>query len=104
MKKENRVLPQIKKKIAAFLLGEEGRISKRAMLKIGALLAVPAFTMLNQKTATAHSAHSSHGSHSSHSSHNQGWHNNSLSLSYAGGTASATHSHCYSTGGCHSNY
>lgn len=97
-------IPQIKKKISAFLIGEEGRISKKSMLKIGALLAIPAFAMLNQKTATAHSAHESHSSHTSHSSHNQGWHNNSLSAGYAGGTATATHSHCYNTSGCHTNY
>ena len=35
-------IPKIKKKVSAFLVGEEGKISKQALMKTGAILSVAA--------------------------------------------------------------
>ena len=76
-------IPRLKKKISAFLVGEEGKISKNSLLKIGGVLtglssaAMVAGADTNKlqlrytdPTATAthenHSSHSQHGSHSSY--------------------------------------
>jgi hypothetical protein len=73
-------LPKIKKKVNAFLVGEEGKISKKSLLKVGAVLSTIALgsALSAEKTkaelcsgsgSATHASHSSHGSHSSHSSH-----------------------------------
>ena len=71
------MLPKIKKRITSFLLSEEGKISKQALLTTGAFLAgatIGAVSSVQEVEAgTSHS--------------------NSLSLSYSGGTATATHTH-----------
>lgn len=76
-------LPMLKKKVNAFLVGEEGKISKNSLLKIGGVLtglssaAMVAGGTTNElqlsfaePTATAthenHTSHSQHGSHSSY--------------------------------------
>ena len=86
------VIPNIKKKINAFLVGEEGKISKKSMLKTGAFLGTLAlssaalsnvasaqYTHTNDITAsfnlgsfTVTGSHSHHGSHTSHGSHGAG--------------------------------
>ena len=89
MKKEDikSKIPKIKKKIYAFLVGEEGKISKQSLLKAGIVLGT--LGILSGKfcsatdtlslgtydgssataTHTSHSSHSSHSSHGSHGSH-----------------------------------
>lgn len=76
-------IPKLKKKISAFLVGEEGKISKNSLLKIGSVLtglssiAIVAGGNVNElqlsytdSIATAtHDNHSSHSQHSSHSSY-----------------------------------
>lgn len=85
-------IPRIKKRINAFLVGEEGKISKQSLLAIGTALGTVAlsnaakaydhggggiyYTTGSYKIShghhashSAHSSHSSHGAHSSHSSH-----------------------------------
>ncbi len=70
-------IPKIKKKLSNYLLSEEGKISKQALLTTGAFLAgatIGAVSSVQEVEAgTSHS--------------------NSLSLSYSGGTATATHTH-----------
>ena len=83
-KKVKSKIPRLKKKIGAFLVGEEGKISKNSLLKIGGVLTglssvalVSGADITNElqlrytdPTATAthenHSSHSQHGSHSSY--------------------------------------
>ena len=76
-------IPKLKKKFSAFLVGEEGKISKNSLLKIGGVLtglssaAMVAGADTNElqlgydgSTATAtHENHSSHAQHGSHSSY-----------------------------------
>ncbi len=85
--------PKIKKKINAFLVGEEGKISKSNIIKGGIFLANLVLSLsaaegwktyrdhmnndVNTLTTvtpyegkhTNHSVHNSHGSHGSHNSH-----------------------------------
>lgn len=88
-------LPKLKKKINAFMVGEEGKISKESLLKAGTFIAFIALTSsINAAQAEAgvnhtnsldvyhsdptvtttgtHSHHASHASHGSHSSHGSG--------------------------------
>lgn len=79
-------IPEIKREISSFLVGEEGKISKQHILTIGAFLALSAF--FTKETASTHTpaggglsgswnagtktvsgSHTHHASHSSHSSH-----------------------------------
>ena len=88
-------IPGIKKKVSAFLVGEEGKISRDSILKAGIMLGAVGISSAalsqsgaaqathvnnilasyNSGTATIsgththHGSHSSHGSHGSHSSH-----------------------------------
>ena len=72
--------PQLKKKVNAFLVGEDGKISKSNILNASLLLAgTGVLVAANSQTSYAgfssdascvyHSSHSSHGSHASHASH-----------------------------------
>lgn len=89
------MLPEVKKKVNAFLVGEEGKISKKSLIKTGAFLGAIAVgsavlsssasaqathsntisgsfdgaTNTISGTHTHHGSHSSHGSHGSHGSH-----------------------------------
>ena len=74
-------VPRIKKRINAFLVGEDGKISKQSLLAIGTALGTAALSNIgsavhsNSVTSIAntgtilHTHHSSHNSHSSHGSH-----------------------------------
>jgi|SRR3989344_7404811 len=80
-------IPKIKKKVNAFLVGEEGKISKHSLLK-GAVTAgiISAGTLLASKGALAQQSHS-----------------NTLSVSYASPTATGTHAH-HASHSNHSNH
>lgn len=82
-------IPIIKKRMHAFLVGEEGKISKQALLTVGVLLGSAAVsTILSSDDVAAHSHHSSHS--------------NALNMAYSGSThiASGTHtSHSDHTNG-----
>lgn len=87
IKKVNLVIPKIKKKINAFLVGEEGKISKQSILKAGVVMGgiVIGSGMLTKGVAADHAnsfsvsynsatgdgtaMHGSHASHGSHGSH-----------------------------------
>jgi len=88
MKKESIKLnfPKLKKKINAFLVGEEGKISKGSILKtslaLGTLgmilpsisagtnnLSLGTYNPANGATIATHTSHGSHASHGSHGSH-----------------------------------
>lgn len=45
------MFPQIKKKVEAFMLGEEGKVSKKDILKAGMLLSTIAFLNFNSASA-----------------------------------------------------
>jgi hypothetical protein len=89
-------MPKLKKTIAAFLLEEDGKISKKAVISMGAALAVGALSSVSaggcqpapgtkfnaahcwnhsnaaitpEGSITGHNHHYNHGSHASHSSH-----------------------------------
>ncbi|MBU4069700.1 MAG: hypothetical protein KJ646_01850 [Nanoarchaeota archaeon] len=72
MKKEDikSKIPQIKKKIHAFLVGEEGKISKQSLLKTGLVLGGIALGAATSQSVSA---------------------GNTLTLNYASGTATGTH-------------
>ena len=90
-KKKNSVkkTPQLKKNLKSFLLSEEGKISKKQIVKVGLGLAA-ASLILDPKKAMpqthsntffatgegghdSHSSHASHGAHGSHGSHGATW-------------------------------
>ena len=51
-------VPRIKKRIGAFLLGEEGKISKQSLLKTGIIIgSLAVATTLAAKSTLAHSNH-----------------------------------------------
>ena len=76
-------IPKIKKSVKAFLVGEEGKISKKALMKTGALLTIAAGSAIQIEASHGHhnslelgytsfysyGAHSDHVNHSSHGSH-----------------------------------
>lgn len=82
-------LPKLKKKINAFMVGEEGRISKESLIKAGTFITFAALSATigssrveagnvhsnslgsnyNDHTMTGTGSHSHHASHSSHGSH-----------------------------------
>ena len=66
-------IPKIKKNPSSFLTGEEGKISKQALMKVGTIVAV-ASTLVSDDAA----AHVSH--------------NSMLDTAYDAGTVTATHS------------
>jgi len=72
-------IPKIKKKLSNYLMSEEGKISKQALLTTGAFLAGATLGALSS-TQEVNAVDTT-------------THDNSLSLSYSGGTATATHTH-----------
>jgi len=82
----NNKIPQIKKKISAYVLGEEGKISKQSIITLGAFLGAAALGgVLTAKDAKAEDVTTHHnelhfrydpgddqaiGAHSHHASHN----------------------------------
>jgi len=86
MKKEMiNKLPEIKKTINAFLVGEEGKISKHSIIKAGVVLAAVSLSALNIASAETTHDETLHTDLYPHS--------NSLDSDYSGGTASGTHDH-----------
>lgn len=85
-------LPVIKKKISAYIMGEEGRISKQALISMGAFLGSAALSSV----LLSDSVYAGHASHASHLT-------NALSLGYEGGEATGTHSH-HASHGSHSSH
>jgi len=84
-------VPKLKKKISAYIMGEDGKISKQSLIAIGAFIGSAALSsLLLSDSVNAHSSHTSHGT-------------NSLSISYSAGTATGTHNH-HSSHGSHSSY
>lgn len=92
-KKKN--LPVIQKKISAYIMGEEGRISKQSLIAVGAFLGSAALSSI----LLSESVNADHSSHASHLT-------NALTLGYKGGEATGTHSHHASHGShdSHSSY
>lgn len=91
-------IPKIKKKISSFLMKEDGKISKDALVKTGVLLSVAAMAAL--KTAEAGCPPNKHGDY--WTEHNE--HCNELSLGYASETAAGTHQHGHGSHSSHGSH
>jgi hypothetical protein len=114
-------VPVFKKKIVSFLRKEDGRISKENLVKAGALVAV--FSL--SSALSAKNVLASHDNYYYHANAGAGFtcaadcpgvhnncplntigqrdgHDNSLSLVFAGDTATGTHNHCSQD--CHCNH
>jgi len=86
-------IPKIKKKVRAFLVGEEGKISKQSLLKTGAILSsIAVATILSSSRVAAEHCSCNHRSHGSH-----------LNLSYSPDTATTNHS-SHGSHGSHSSH
>lgn len=92
------MFPKIKKRVSSFLVGEDGKISKQALVSLGAFLGggVLAGILMSKES----SAHSSHGQH-----------DNSLALEYVDSTSTASAEHVHHVShanhgshGSHSSY
>lgn len=71
-------LPKIKKSIESYALNEDGKISKQALIAMGAFLGGAALAgILNTKDSVAHS----------------NFHTNSVSIQILSGTAAGQHTH-----------
>jgi len=71
-------IPKIKRKLSAYIMGEEGRISKQALLAMGAFLGSGVLaSILLSDDVQAQVTHTE----------------NTLSVSYDAGWATATHGH-----------
>jgi len=106
-------VPSIKKKLNAFIYGEQGRVSKAKVAGAGAVIGLIA--ALKSIDASSCVPGGCHGScHSSHSSHNQciadcssvggcsnGAHGNYLSLTSNSNNIKGSHNSCKES---HSNY
>lgn len=88
-KKKSTIFPGLKKDIRDFLVCEEGKITKKGIVKIGITLGILGFAVRPDKavdaapspfathdsaffttaTKSGHASHASHASHSSHGSH-----------------------------------
>jgi len=75
-------IPKLKKKVNAFLVGEEGKISKQSLLKAGTILGAISLSSIMALKGVSAETHPDYVTHV-----------NSLSLGYSGGTAAATHTH-----------
>ncbi|MEM4267310.1 MAG: hypothetical protein QXK37_00600 [Candidatus Woesearchaeota archaeon] len=90
--KTNISLPKIKKNVEAFLLEEDGKISKQAVVTIGSVLSGAALVSLSAKDTRAGCCPAK----GTDTSHSQCWdHSNSLSGS---GAPIAGHKHHYNHG------
>jgi hypothetical protein len=75
MKKESKNLPLIKKNLKTFLLSEEGKMTKKDIVKMTAVvIAVAGVLSVSAKPTDsfAQCNHGSHGSHGVHGSHSSG--------------------------------
>ncbi len=89
-----KTLPKIQKTIKSFLVEEEGRITKRNLFSMGAILSGYAFSSLIAKPATSwHTSHGSHGSHASHTNNPYDHSQSAAGIHYSGSTIKAVHSH-----------
>lgn len=99
MKKEKKgeLIPKIKKKINAFLIGEEGKISKQALMKAGVIAGGIGTSLLFIETISALT-----GTHNSHYS-NWPWarsqHTSTLYLTYSGNEVLNAHNSSHSNSG-----
>ena len=85
-------IPKLKKKVHAFLIGEEGKISKESLLKAGTILGIIAISgtlNVNDTTASTHSDSLNHA--------------NGLSLSASETSTTGTHNH-HANHSNHTNY
>ncbi|MBW2979910.1 hypothetical protein KY360_00655 [Candidatus Woesearchaeota archaeon] len=111
-------IPQLKKKVNAFLIGEEGKISKESLLKVGALLSGAALGIaLASKKAYANHVSHSQGSDGACNTYADDpsqctpgfcdddiFHGNNLAVGEAPGSITPSHAHCVETHNSHSSH
>jgi len=113
-------IPRIKKKINSFLVGEEGKISKQSLLKVGVLLGGTALgTVLSAKKVYAQHCSTGHSSFVQDEpdccdadaayGHDGAakvtpCHGNDLSSSSSGAALNGDHAHCIGSHTSHSNH
>ena len=93
-------IPKIKKKITAFLVGEEGKISKKSLLTLGVMLSGAVIgSIMNSKVVSAshRTSHTWDKDCEIENVRNVGAHKNSLSLTYSDPKAEGMHKHCLET-------
>lgn len=90
--------PKLKKRITAFLVKEDGKISKKTLMSIG----VVATTLAFAGSVNADSTYSPDCAGITAPDNSQA-HDNSLSLSVEEEVALATHNHCVETHSSHSS-
>jgi hypothetical protein len=132
MKKEiKNKLPQIKKTINSFLVGEEGKISKESIIKAGIILTAVSLGTLKgvlgdhtshgsstphnnglgtgvtyqygHADTSTHGHHANHGSHESHAEHSSA-EEPASEASSAASTSHGSHGSCCSGGLCNNDY
>ncbi len=75
MKLKSKKIPLIKKNLKTFLLSEEGKMTKRDIVKMTAVVVAAASILsvaAKPEDGFAACNHASHGSHGSHGSHSSG--------------------------------
>lgn len=87
-------LPQLKKKVSAFLTKEDGKISKENLIKTGILVSIATVALTN--SAKADCPMDTSVSHSDHC--------NAAGITYATTTATGSHSHSHSSHASHSSH
>lgn len=87
-------IPKLQKKISAFLVKEEGKISKEKILKAGILLGAVALASVKTANASCPPAPPTNGED----------HCNNLGITYNSGTATGTHEHEHGSHSSHSSH
>jgi hypothetical protein len=88
-------LPKLKKKITAFLTKEEGKISKKAIITVGTLIAtIAASNLVVAGHANVHSNLYDPNCPGVVAPVDGSAHSNTLNLNYESDTAKGTHNHC----------
>jgi len=113
-------IPKIKKKINAFLVGEEGKISKKKLMKTGLILSAAIGAIISSENAEAGFALCCSGAGTEHDNttrggpclppantgrdHNNVVHNNEIGEAEENGVIQVTHTHCGETHSNHSDH
>ena len=88
-------IPQIKKRIGAFLLGEEGKISKQSLLKTGIVIgSLAVATTLAAKSTLAHSNHYNSQCVVCDATSGETCHVNNMATAYSNPTLTGQHNQC----------
>jgi len=95
-------IPKIKRRITSFLVGEEGKISKKALISGGAILSSAVLASLSVKDVQAgHNDYVQPDCPNVHAKDGQSLHYNALNINVqtdpTSGGGTSTHDHCIET-------